>query len=81
MSLIFFYSMNINLIIMRERRKQMELAAYLAFLFIFVEGLTVLFFPEFIRQVIAASPANILRLAAFGEIMIAFVLLCLYSYR
>ena len=59
----------------------MEKAAHLAFLFIFVEGLTVLFFPEFVRQAIAVSHANVMRLAAIGEIIIAVILFFLYSYR
>lgn len=59
----------------------MEIAAYFAFLFIFVEGLTVLFFPAFVKYAISISTENILRGAALTEIIISAILFVLFSYR
>jgi len=57
----------------------MQIAAHLAFLLIFVEGLTVLFFPRLLKEIIALSSRNLLRSAAVVEIFVAIILFVMHS--
>jgi len=57
----------------------MDIAAHLAFLLIFVEGLTVLFFPGLIKEIIALSSQKLLRGAAVVEVLVSIILFVIYS--
>ena len=57
----------------------MQIAAHLAFLLIFAEGLTVLFFPKLLKEIIALSSRKLLRSAAVMEILVAIILFVMHS--
>jgi len=57
----------------------MDIAAHLAFLLIFIEGLTVLFFPRLVKEIIALSSQKLLRGAAVVEVLVSIILFVIYS--
>jgi hypothetical protein len=59
----------------------MHLAAHIAFALIFIEGSLVLFFPEFVKKIMAGSSRRLLQAAAIVEIILATALFILYSLR